>query len=408
MTAVLLAWGRLLGPAGFARYSLVYSIAGVLSLPAGYGIGSATMRLLAERRVGDESGGLRMAVRWFSLVSGGLILLMLILTPPLRRVLEVPGAVYLAGVALAGGTSFYLFVEYILKGESLIRRLAWVRILNALAFTGILIIWYLVLPASFLGPIIGRGVPYLISGAIILLSVSSPLFRQEATRGKLAEDQWRGGDDDSLREPVKFLRFSLGACIASSASVFLLFADKLVLARVMTLREVGIYSGYFTGSYLLLSRGGEVLISVLFPGAVRRERESERAARLLLGIGTPGAFLVALAGVFVSFRLLGTQFDFSWALAALFSLGVSMYVVADARWWLIAGAEGIRGVARFGWNSVSIAVIVVIGMLVLPTVLGLYGAVLTLCAASLFSLVGSEWVSRTGRVKAISGITSDG
>ncbi|MGH2656334.1 MAG: lipopolysaccharide biosynthesis protein [Actinomycetota bacterium] len=389
MTFALLAWGRWVGPRDFARYSVAYSLAGLLSIPAGYGIGSATMRLFAQR--GSSSGEVRkgrMALSLFGIVSGLLAVAALASGSILADHLRIERSVVTAGVVLGVATSLILFAEYVLKGTSRTGSLAWLRLFVAVSFVASMGIVLLVFPPSFLGPVAARGLPSFIAGGVVAFAI----LRPAGDRGGTGADEAVGAQPEArptTLEAGQFLRFAVGAAVASSASIFLLYVDKLVLVWVLPLREVGVYSGYFLGSYLLLARASEVFISILFPRAVRHERGSNDQVRRLVRMGIPIAFVVALAGQFASLRILGGAFGLSWSLAAMFAIGVSFFVVADARWWLVAGAEGVSGVRRFGWNAVIVVLVVAGGMLTLPRILGLHGAALTLCGASLYSFLAS-------------------
>lgn len=346
---------RILGAEIFGVYNVGYSLASLLALPVGYGLGSTTTYYHALGRKMDGRG---YGVPFDGLALFALAVVLAWVVTELFFETTVLLHVSLAtGVLIVG----YYLLEGMLKGSERFYGIAIARAVSGVVLVGVVALLALRDSSGLTGHelTIGRGIAFLLpTVAVAISTVDGPL------KGIPRLEERFG------RQPV-WGRVTAGAAAVSLPTV-LLYSDKVILSAFMPFEAIGLYSVYFIASYLVVGRLSEPVLLVLFPRGVAKGDRGSFSPRSQVLIYVVMVALATLSQVLV-FLFVSAEYEANPALIVLFAVGAGFFGLEELLWWDYAGRH--PGAMRaFAAQGLVGGAILASGLLTLPRLYGIPGA----------------------------------
>lgn len=346
LSVLLLA--KRMGPEAFGQYYLVVSLANLAVLPVAAGIGAALIRELAmDGRPAESLGAAATAlVAFVGLLTAAWL------------VPGVPAAVLgTAGQTMRGwayvfavGSALAMVFESYFRGRREIGRLSALKVVASLVNVGVALVLLSRGEVAAASPLIAR----LAEMSVLVVSIA------------LLSDLRLAADPSRLRP---FYRYAAPAVASTVGMAVFANIDKLFLNRLLTPAELGRYSLAFYLTYILVSKAADIAHGVLFSEmvAVKDKRQVAIGVRRIW----PPLFAVLWVGLLGASLALGlyveSAFALNWWHFVWFSLGGTLYFMAQLFWWLIS-AGGPRHARAFGAAAaVSCAVTITVTLSLVPT-----------------------------------------
>ncbi len=354
---------RLLGPGEFGKASLVFSIAGFLAVPMGFGLTAAITRYAASNSERREiiSSGFYLTILFTVFFST----LFYILRTPLAVFLRIPVSFFDLSLLVAASLTLFNLSHSILKGVHRFGVLAASHIGAAVIFAS-LIIFLIIVRGE-------RGFDSL---------VISTLFRflGASIIGFFLIRQYLQGMKQAAKWFPTLINYGGIAFFSTIPTSFWGVIDRLALHTFVGLEAVGIYSAYFASSQMIIGRLLEIVLAVFFPSVSTISSESKK--EIFKKLIRAGAFLslpffiILSLIIFLLMLFFGRDYLLDPFLVALFSLGAWFFLLVNLLGWLIAsgGTTDFRYVSLHVWMSV---IVNSIAALILVPNIGLYGAILS-------------------------------
>lgn len=225
---------RALGPVGYGTFALAVSIAGILVLPADFGISQSTGRFVAERLESPRAVGavLAMAVRIKLLLGAAVAGLLIALAGPIAAAYGAPELVWpLRGVgfALFGQSVMQLAQTIFIATRQMSRNLALVASESMMELSASVAL--VLLGAGAGGAAFGRAAGYLV-GAILGLAVLARLTGISI---------WRPGPDSPVSSR-QFVGYAGALLIIDGTFALFNQIDILIIGGLLGTAAAGVFS----------------------------------------------------------------------------------------------------------------------------------------------------------------------
>jgi O-antigen/teichoic acid export membrane protein len=372
--------GRLLGPEEYGKFVLVQSIAYFLCIPMFMSFDTAMLKYNAGK---DELARQKSIVSTAYIIIAGLIAIsvavMLLFARPLSAVFGATPELFRLSIYFAVLYTLFTLAQVVLRSVNRMRVFA----LSQPVQTAVVLIAFALF--LFLGKLTFEAMVYskLISYAITALVLYLLYVRRYFTSN--FDTAW-----------ARILsRFAAAAIIASIAAIFYNNIGQIIIARYMTVADVGIYGAYFTATVYITSVLWGIFNMVFFPTASRYEdkrpllRRINRLVPFIIVLGIP---LVMGTGYLI-LLFYGGKYPFNILWLALFATSAILYIIKDFYASLLT-SKGPRG-AFLGSIAAGVTALVNLGLnLLLVPAIGIPGAMVAPIAASLAGMVVLLWRGR--------------
>lgn len=354
--------GRILGPIGYGKFSLVQSIAMFLYIPMIMGYSNAMIKYSAEKDSFDRQREIVSTTYILVLICTIVSVVIYLLVP--QNILEyfsVSSEVFHLSIVFA-----VLFVVYTLTTSTL-------KALHKMKQYAMLTpIYSIVLLLVFITFSFFRNISYLLSTVSIIFaymttSILSLIYILKYLTCR-PNKYWA----------YKLTNYGLYTIIGGIAFVFYTNIDQILINRYMSAEDLGIYKAYYYSSINVASICFNSFNSVFFPVASKYKDKAIILKRInkiipyLIGIGTP--FIVF--SEFVILNLYGGAYKINFPLIILFAI-VSILIVYYGLYDWTFCSEGIKGVKLVNKSTILIAIInITLDFYFIPF-MGLFGAIIS-------------------------------
>lgn len=372
--------GRLLGPEEYGKFTLIQSIAMFLYIPMLMGFDLAMLKYNAEK---DELSRQKTIVSTASIVIAGFavlsVVLMLLFAQPLSRLFAAPPELFRLSIYFALPFALFTLAQTTLRSVNRMRAFAVSQLVHAvillIAFASFL----------FLGRLSFEAMVYsgLIACAATALGIYFVYTRRYVSFS--FDKAW-------ARTLSRFVSASIIATIALAVYGHI---GKIVIARYMTVVDVGIYGAYFVATMSLANILWQVFNMVLLPTASKHKdkrsllRRINRLVPLIIVLGLP---LVMGAG-YTILLLYGGEYPFNLLWLALFAAAATLFIIRGFYSTLLT-SEGSGGAFITSVAAVVTGIVMVALSVLLVPVIGIPGAMVAAIAAYLAGTIVLLWKGR--------------
>ena len=369
--------GRLLGPEEYGKFMLVQSIAMFLHIPMVMGLDVAMLKYNAE---GDDANRRKSITSTAYAMIAGLaavsVAVMLLLAGPLSGWFAAEPDLFRFSVYFALLYSFFTLTQTTLRSIDRMRPFAISQPVHAV----ILLIAF----ASFI--ILNRlSFAYMVYAKLIAFAGTGVAIHVLHSRQYLV-----ASFDTAWARTLT--RFAFATLMTLVAVAFYGNIGNVIVARYMSVADVGLYGAYFTSTMSIASIGWQIFNMVFFPTASRYRdkrpllRRINRLVPIVIILGTP---LIMGAG-YVILQLYGGEYSFSIVWLALFA-AASVLFIARGFYSSLLTSAGPGGAFLVSTAAVITAAIMVTLSILLVPVLGIAGAMAAAIAAYLTGTAVLLW-----------------
>ena len=363
--------GRVLGPAEFGRYNVIYSIGLLMVFPLLMGTNTALVKFLAPQHERRKILPYFGASLFIFMVSSIVFILLYLVLIAIRPDLMTDRLLYYLAIIFAVALGLYYFSEGLLQGLGSLKRLSVYEALVAL----VSLVAFLVL----LRPLNSFFAFYLSAmlGFVLFAALTFMRHRQLLQEVKV-----------SMRMTREVLHYGVFAMLVALAATVLGNTDKILIYRFLGETKVGIYQAYSMGSLILISILTNIFIMVFFPTAARYPDKRpilKRLDRLIL----PAGVLISLGIPFAQFIMLkffGPQYFINPWLMVAFAVASAIYFANLAYLWLMS-STGVQGIKTASITLIVAAVVNILLCYYLIPRKDLFGVILSLIISSLIPLI---------------------
>jgi len=352
--------GRLLGPEGYGRFTLLQSIGMFLFIPMLFGIHTSMIKYTAEKPDRDRQRIILSSAFLMVLLFTGISLVIFTLfAEPIAAFFSVSIDIYWLGVLFAILFVFYTMTSSALLGLHEMKQYALTQPIFSFLMLATFLVLILMYHVNYLSMVFAMYLAYGVTALGIVVYLRRHL-KFEVNR------PWLG----------ILIRFGAAAMMGCVCSTINTNVGKLIINYFMSVEEVGIYGVYYYAAITVVGLLSGIFTTVLFPTISKYKNIGSFYNKLntlivyYILLGTP----VVMVFEFVILKLFGPQYPMVPALMLIFALTAMLTTGFDFYQWLFS-AEGIRGAHLGLTNMITITVLnLMLNILLIPQ-FGLYGAV---------------------------------
>lgn len=248
--------GRALGPYGFGQYNSLFSLASAFAVFILLGNDSSSVRFIADKNHKDRENQIFSASFWLTIFQ--FILLIVLLTVFGKYFTSftniawntlIIGLLFSLTLALKNLSDSYLRAFYLIKKQSLI------RVVSATFALVFFVIFFFLL---------GKANYYWLVGALV---ISNLIFVVMATALYLKHfSKFNFSDVKLLVNYNKYL-------VLGTFALMIISAEHFFIGKFVGTTELGIYSAYWYGSFLVISHLSVYFINIFWPAAIKNKHK---------------------------------------------------------------------------------------------------------------------------------------
>lgn len=318
---------RQIGPGEFGKWNLIGSVAEFLVVFPTWGLTVAALRYLGAERARHQAV-MGTIFRMVLLLAALFFPAYFFLQPYLAPVFHVEVSLYGFALTYALASLFFYVFQSFFQGMKMFRELSLLWIGSAFLFAGT--VWaYLSLghEASFLPLFWGN-----LWRLLLIVAAGLAVFRKALAFF----------DRALFREIFAYATYNLVGALAGFFT--LAHIDNLLINYFLGPVVVGLYAAYYAGFSIFTSKILTTYSQVFLPIASGYPDLAALFRRVIRGMKRAGAgiFGANLLLIWLLFRFYGEKFAFSWSLAALMALSITLYTFLLLVGYIIA-STGTRG-----------------------------------------------------------------
>ena len=372
--------GRLLGPEEYGKFTLIQSIAMFLHIPMRMGFDIAMLKYNAEKsHLTRQKSIISTAYIIIASLTAGSVVVMLLFTQALSGLFGATPGLFRFSIYFALLFALFSLAQTTLRSVNRMRAFALSQPMHA----AIMLIAFM----SFI--LLGRlSFEAMVYSSLIASAATALVIHSLYTRHYLSfnlDKAW-----------VRTLsRFAFATIIASIAAAFYGNIGKIIIARYMTVADVGIYGAYFTATMSVGAVLWGVFNMVFFPTASRYKDKRpllhriNRLVPLVIVLGVP----LIMGSGYVILLLYGGDYPVNLLWLALFAIAAILFIIRGFYAALLV-SEGHRGALVNSTAAVIAAIVTVALSLLLVPAIGIPGAIVAASAAYLVGMVVLLWRGR--------------
>jgi len=361
--------GRLLGPEEYGRFTLVQSIATFLHVPMMMGLNTAMLKYGAEKgELTRQKTIVSTAHVIIAGVTGISVALMLLFSGPLSRLFATTPELFRFSIYFALLYALFTLAQTTLRSVGRMRAFALSQPVQAVVLLIAFAFFILLGSLTFHSMVYSKLTAFAITALVVHLLHNRHYFRF--------------GFNAAWARTLS--RFASAAVIASIAAAFYGHIGKIIVARYMTVADVGIYGAYWTATMSIAGILWAVFNMVFFPAASSYRdkrpllRRINRLVPFIIVLGIP-----AVMGTgYLILLLYGGDYPFNLWWLALFATAAILFVVRGFYSSLLT-SEGHRGaLLNSGAAAATAGVMLALSLILVPAA-GIAGAMMAAIVAYL-------------------------
>lgn len=306
--------GRLIGPAGYGKYSLILNISQILMLPLIFGMDTIGVRNVSLAK-DEKSRATTISSSLYFLIANSCLFIILFFAlyrfNASRFGLDSEVLFLILGMTLI--MSMRNVLDGFIRGVGLFQYQFWGRILEvSVTTTAFLILFFGIRHISAFSYLMA-----LLSGAFILC-----FYYVRRLLPYRAPFSW-----PVLKEQISYGKVILLGSILGTIFTSL---DVIIIARYLNLTQVGIYNAYYTASTNLVAQLVQMFINVFFPSVSKAEDKKAVFTKInhlsLLAFLPMGFILSAVVWLIIS--LFGSKYGIHWNYVFGFGFLASLQIIS--------------------------------------------------------------------------------
>jgi len=363
--------GRMLGPSGYGKFTLVQSIAMFLIVPMFLGFDITIVKYTSEngdfKRQRSIISITYIFVFIFIIIS---TLVYYLFSSQIAEIFSVSTEFFYLSIIFAILFVFYILTTDTLRGLHEMKKYAILKPMYSI----ILLLTFLVLIffnfISFKSMVFSICLAYGITGGLILVIIRK-YIRLEFDKS------WAN----------KLSRYSVFAVIGGVTYMFYTNIDKILINKYMAISNVGIYNAYSYSFITFMSLGLGIFLTVFFPVASRCKdkgiifRRVNKFIPFIIVFGLP----VIIGSGLVVLILFGTAYTFNLSLALLFGIA-GMCIFIYSIYSCLMNAVGKKGIRLTSFAAIIIALANISLNILLIPLMGIKGAIIATIISYILSL----------------------
>lgn len=258
MLLVMILAGIKLGPDGFGNYNYILSLASVVSMVFLFGINSASIRCISDKKYKKKAKSFVSASFSIFILQAFIFSVTFIL---IRKLFHFNNIHLFTVLFFAYILALKTLQDSFLRSFELIKKQSLLRILES-----VLILFLFIFLFFYLNKV---GYIYyiysILLGSIFFICVSGFFIR--------------GNFENFSLNEVKTLFYYGKYLFVGTLSGAILASDKFFIGKYIGIRELGVYSAYYMASFLILSNIGSVFMNVFLPSAIENKDGMENLVK---------------------------------------------------------------------------------------------------------------------------------
>ncbi len=332
---VHLVAARFLGAKIYGEFQVIYTIAQFILIPMLFGLNTAVIKYLSTAKTSTEKNDVKkVGTLLFSGVAMTTIVISFVFESAWSRLFGVNLTIFREAIGLAFFAGLYFFTRAILQGMQKMKFLAGLEFFYAVSLIlvfGVFIFWgNRNVQSIYIAFVIGYGLFALV--VILRNKILTYLIWPRKVDWKISK---------------KIIAYAKYAILGSISGILLSNVDKIVLTRVDSFVEVGLYSVYLTASTVFFGQLVAIFITVFFAqaSAINNKQPMLRKINKIL----PSIFFITVLlsniVIYIVFMIVGKKYHINFWYSLLFAINAGLLVVYQVKMWLL-NSEGLNGVKK--------------------------------------------------------------
>ena len=301
---LLVVVARILGPQNFGQYNSLLSFAAGISVIFLLGVNVGSIRFLSDTEYRLKQREIFTASLVLSLLQSVIVTIILLYLHYFVQVKLFSDLTFLLGLLFAFILSFKNLFDSYLRAFNFIVQQSFLRIAEILiTFASFMVISFVIGEISYISLLIA-----FIIGSTCFIFYSAFILFNKLSRFTLKE--------------VSLLINYNKVLIISLVGTFILSMDKFFIGKFIGIKELGVYSAYYSLSFLIMSTLGSILMNVFWPATIKNKeslKEIARKMRVLFIKVLPFWFIGISLFMTSMIPFFGRDYRFSIILIILFS-----------------------------------------------------------------------------------------
>jgi O-antigen/teichoic acid export membrane protein len=364
--------GRVIGITEYGKYTLISSLSNILYVPMMIGLGTAFVKYLSEQ---EDAGDKKRIMSTALIMMLPSILIFSVafyaFSGPISAIFSVKPSYVQAGVLLAAFYSMSTVSQKTLQGLNEMKKLSTLNIITSISWVAVLLL------LAQESPVASSVIIALMAGYLAGFSYS--LVKIRGLLAPVFDRKW-------AKIMLSYASINIIATFAVSVGDNI---SKIFINMYLTMADIGLYQAYSFSTVGLAGFFSAVVVTVFFPASSRSKNKAEmfrKIAKMLKFI--PVLFMVTMAGSCVVMMLYGSEYAFSVAMAAVFTLYAVLVFIYYMYDWFAASC-GMPGIKIVMISTIVVSALSVVLSYVLTGIYGVFGA----AASSVFSfLIGTIFI----------------
>lgn len=368
---ISLLGGRILGPAEFGKYQLIYSIALILLVPMLMGSNTTIVKYASPlRKLKEIRSVISSSLSIFFMSSAAIVLIAIFFSGFFTDILSIDQRPFFYAVLLALGLCLYYLSQHVLQALDKLKQLSIFEMISSLLALALFFILIRTLQNyfSFYIPVLAGFVVFTV---LTVLVAWKYILRFKPSKSR-------------FRMLIKYGFFSM---LLSLGGTVLGNIDKILINKFLGQESVGIFQAYSIGSIVAVNILTSIFITVFFPAASRYSDKFsilKRLDRLCIIAG----LLIVVSIPFLEYvvlKLFGSSYYISLPLMIAFSIASALYFVDLSYIWLFSSIGQVQ-MKKSAYSFILATMIsIVLNILLIPR-FELMGSVISYIIASLIPL----------------------
>ncbi len=361
---VHLVAARFLGVKIYGEFQVIYTIAQFILIPMLFGLNTAVIKYLSIAKTPNEKNKIKkVGTLLFSGVAMITIIVSFIFEGVWSRLFGVNLIIFREAIVLAFFAGLYFFTRAILQGMQKMKFLAGLEFFYAVSLIFVFGMFIFLgnrnVQSIYIAFIVGYGLFALV--VILRNKILTYLIWHRKVDWKISK---------------KIIAYAKYAILGSISGILLSNVDKIVLTRVDSFVEVGLYSVYLTASTVFFGQLVAIFITVFFAQASSLDNKQPILRKINKILPSIFFIIVLLSNIviYIVFMIVGKKYHINFWYSLLFSINAGLLVVYQIKMWLL-NSEGVRGVKKTIQGTLFAGVLNFILNLIFIPQYGIYGAI---------------------------------
>lgn len=349
--------GRAIGISEYGKYTLISSLSSILYVPMMIGLGTAFVKYLSEQEDAGEKKRIVSTALVMMLPSIlAFSVLFYVFSDQIAVIFSVKPLYVQAGVLLAAFYSMSTVSQKTLQGLNEMKKLSTLNIITSVLWLAVLLL------LAQESPVASSAIIALMAGYIAGFSYS--LIKIRGLLAPVFDMKW-------AKIMLSYASISIIATFAVSVGDNI---SKIFINMYLTVADIGLYQAYNFSTVGLVGFFSAIVVTVFFPASSRSKNKAEmfrNIAKILKFV--PFLFMLSMVGSYVVLLLYGSEYAFSAAMAAMFTLyAVTVFIYYMYDWF--AASCGMPGIKIVTASMLVVSALSVVFSYVLTGIYGVFGA----------------------------------